>query len=308
MKNAIHTPVDLAFETFGRPSDPCLVLLHGAAMQLVDWPSALLERLSRGFFLLVFDLRDSGASTKCGPCNDSGFATRWSDLTNGTGPIATYNLFDMADDVIRSLDRLGVVRAHFVGYSMGGMIAQILAARHGDRTLSLTSLMSSAGQAGIDCSAGVRRALVDAFTPFADLEHSVAELSQSYRAYYGAGQRADRDDIAERIRRAYRRCYCPNGVLRQLLAIQQTGARQDLLRGIDCPTLVVHGSEDACIDVAWAEAMSSVIPDCDFRVIPGLGHEFTDQSTSLIARLVAEHCGAAERSRPQLLDGGKAYV
>ena len=252
------------------------MLLHGTAMQLTDWHPRFLAQLTTSSSVLAFDLRDSGKSTKLGTCADMAHCPTWDEIRAGKAPSPPYSLFDVAEDVLRALDRLEIQRAHMVGYSMGAMAAQLIAAVHSNRVLSLTSLMSSFGQAGLDPSETVCRALSDAFTPFESFEEAARTLSYTYRAYFGPGETYDQKSVFDQARRGYQRSYCPNGVLRQVLAIYAAGDRRDLLRQIVCPTLVIHGSEDQCIDVDWARAAAELVPHCSIHTFEGMGHELTD--------------------------------
>jgi len=290
----------LAYEAYGRPAGPCVVLLHGAAMQLTDWPRGLVESLGAHFRVLAFDLRDSGKSTKFGPCRTADVRPSWVGLQDRARRQAPYVLFDMAQDVVQAMRALEIERGHLVGYSMGGMVGQLTAALYPDRVRSLTCLMSSGGQAAFDPDEAVREALLDACTPSRSRTEAAETLSRSYRAFFGSGQNWDAAETRAQIERSYRRSYCPAGVYRQLTAILSTGDRQQLLREIACPTLLVHGTDDRCIDLKDAEAAKHLIPDCTLRVLEGLGHEFTPHYTDRIADLVVQHCAAvpAARSNP----------
>ncbi|GAB5470360.1 MAG: alpha/beta hydrolase [Rhodospirillales bacterium] len=290
--------ISLAYEALGQGT--AVLFLHGAAMQLTDWPEALVERLAGDFSALTVDLRDSGLSSKLGPCREVMAGHSWSALRQ-QADAAPYDLFDMADDVVGAMNGLALPKAHLVGVSMGGMIAQLVAARHPKRVLSLTSLMSSAGQAGLNPAPEVRRALTDAFKVFAGPREAAQRLSLSQAAYHGPDDRYDAMAARRTLERALSRSYCPNGVFRQLQAIFATGNRQALLGQIRCPTLVIHGTADRCIDSSAALSARQVIPDCEFRTIEGMGHEFTDANALILADAVHRHCCEAEGRQSALL-------
>ncbi len=297
MPEIVLPRLKLAYEVYGQPAKPCVVLLHGAAMQLIDWPRALVERLGAHFRVFTFDLRDAGRSTKFGPCRDEDPEPSWAKLQDRARRQPPYSLFDMAQDLAQAMSALDIERAHVVGYSMGGMVGQLTAARFPDRVQSLICLMSSAGQARFDPSGGVRKALIDACTPFSSRTEAADALSRSYRAFFGSGQDHDTAKTRAQIAESYARCYCPGGVYRQLLAILSAGDRQHLLRRIACPTLVVHGSDDQCIRLKDALAATHLIPDCTLRVLEALGHEFSTNYLDRIADLIIQHGTDAPASR-----------
>ncbi len=287
--------ISLAYEATGRGT--AVLFLHGAAMQLTDWPSTLIDRIAQDFRAIRFDLRDAGLSSKLGPCQDQSVGQRWSDLQQEAGSLAPYDLFDMAEDVVEAMDSLEIAEAHLVGVSMGGMIAQLVAAQHPGRVLSLSSLMSSAGTQGLNPTPAVCQALTDACSVFTDPTEAADRLSRSHAAYYGPEEHYDPLALRSQIERALARSSCPNGVNRQLQAILATGDRRALLRQITCPTLVVHGTADPCIDYAAAVEAQRLIADCDLLTIPGMGHEFTEASSAEIADAIHGHCRKAEARR-----------
>ncbi len=301
--------LSLGYRCFGQQSAPCIVLLHGAAMQLTDWPPGLIEQLSRHLYVVVFDLRDAGLSTKFGPCLEQPTAGEGQLGPEGLEP--SYSLFDMADDVAQAIAALRLGSVHLLGFSMGGMVAQILAARRGDQVRSLISLMSSGGQAGLHPTEAVRLALAEACTTRATPELAAERLSLAHRAYYSAGHGYDQAALYQQMLRSLRRSYCPLGVSRQLRAIDTTEDRRNLLIRIACPTLIIHGAEDPCIDVCLAREASGLIPDCSFEALARMGHEFTADHIAEVTALTLRHCLGIERrrsSRPSAWQGEGAAM
>ncbi len=256
--------VRLFVERSGPSQAPVVLLIRGLGSQIIDWPPALLEGIgTAGFQVVIFDNRDSGLSQKLGPC----------DPCPQDGVTALYSLYDMARDSVFLLDALGIEKAHIIGMSMGGMIAQILAADYPGRCLSLTSVMSSAGE--VDGIAGTPEAVaaLDAAWPaLEETEAAVAKMVADARIYWGGVLPFPDDAVAGASEAAVARCYCPGGYGRQRAAILASGDRGALLSRVACPTLVLHGADDPLIPPAAGRRAASLIPDAELRLLPGMGH------------------------------------
>lgn len=260
--------IDVCYETLGDPADPALLLVMGHGMQLDAWDRAFCERfVARGYFLIRFDNRDVGRSTKLAGVPDVAAARR------GETGAAVYGLEDMGDDAAGLLDALDVGRAHVLGASMGGMIAQVLAIRHPERVASLCSIMSTTGdkavgQARPEVLAALRST---APTTRAEIVESQVEMA---RALAGGGFPVDEDLVRSRAGHAYDRCHCPSGKVRQQAAILVAHDRTPALRELRLPAVVVHGADDPLVGLSGGVATASAIPGSRLVVVPGLGHEF----------------------------------
>jgi pimeloyl-ACP methyl ester carboxylesterase len=260
--------LEIAYDTFGDPADPALLLVMGLGMQLIHWEPELCELLAeRGFQVIRFDNRDVGHSTKVeGPVPKA-----WQALL-ATGGAASYTLDDMADDAAGVLDAVGAEKAHLAGASLGGMIAQTLAARHPERVLSLASIMSTTGNRW----AGMPRLKALGLLmrrPPRERDRYVEYFARTFDVIGSPGFPRDEARIRARAAEAYDRCYYPVGVARQLAAIGASGNRTPALRRLDVPTVVIHGTDDPLIPIRGGRATARAIPGAELVEIPGMGHD-----------------------------------
>ncbi|MGD9986579.1 alpha/beta fold hydrolase [Pseudonocardia sp.] len=259
--------IDLCYETLGDPADPTVLLIMGHGMQLDAWDRAFCGRfVERGFHLVRFDNRDVGLSSKLSGVPDVAAARR------GERGAAVYGLEDMADDAASLLDVLGIARAHVLGASMGGMIAQVLAIRHPDRVASLCSVMSTTGDRRVGQARPEVLAAIRASTARTRAEVVEAQVATA-RALAGGGFPFDEDDVRAGAAHAYDRCHHPHGKLRQQAAILTARDRTPALRRLRLPAVVVHGADDPLVGVDGGVATAGAIPDARLVVVPGLGHE-----------------------------------
>jgi pimeloyl-ACP methyl ester carboxylesterase len=262
-----HTgAVELAYETFGEPGRPAVLLVMGIGAQMIGWPDDFCRALAIGRHVVRFDNRDAG---------ESQWLEGQVDLeacAAGDTSSAVYTLEDMADDAIELLDALAIRAAHVVGASMGGMIAQTLAIRHPERVLSLTSVMSTTGEPGVaestEAAVGVLLA-----PPARSRDEAMERAVAASRVIGSPGIPRDEQDVRDRAARAWDRGVNPAGFARQLAAVYASGDRTPALRSIDVPTLVVHGEDDPLIPVGGGRATAAAIPGAELWTVPGLGHD-----------------------------------
>ena len=246
--------VELYYETFGDPAQPTLLLINGLGSQCVNYEVEWCEMFcAQGFSVVRFDNRDVGLSSKLDGVD--------------------YTLADMADDAIAVLDAIGVERAHVMGCSMGGMIAQRLAIDHPERLLSMTSVMSRTGEP--DYGASSEAALAFLMAPPAPSRSAYVEHRLEALGVYGSKPEwLDADDIAARAGAAFDRCFCPDGVRRQMRAVAHDGSRAGALATVDLPVLVIHGSRDTLIDPSGGRRTAALIPGARYVEIEGMGHDY----------------------------------
>jgi pimeloyl-ACP methyl ester carboxylesterase len=292
MPHAHHGEVDICYETFGEGSDPALLLVNGLGSQSINFSDAWCEKfVAAGFFTIRFDNRDTGLSTKFSDAKpDLGAVVK--ARTAGTPPPVPYTLVDMAADAIAVLDALGIARAHVMGFSMGGMIVQTLAIEHSDRLLSMTSVMSSTGDSDVGESAPEAHTALMAPPP-TDRDSYIARQIQGIRIW-GSPAYFDEERLRVMWGAAFDRCFCPEGVARQMMAIVATPSRTPALANIKVPALVIHGSADRLIDPSGGRRTAESIPGARFELIDGMGHDYPPELWDRLVGLVADHAQLAD--------------
>ena len=260
--------IEIEYEALGDPAHPALLLIEGLGGQMIGWPDQFCHDLvSRGFYVVRFDNRDSGLSSKIegGPEPDV-VAAYFGDTSS-----ASYTLDDMADDAAGLLRAIDVEAAHLVGLSMGGMIAQTFAVRHPEKTLSLCSIMSTTGNRAV--GQPTPEALAMMAKPPETPEEAIEASVLAHKLSGSPGYPVDEDEIRREAARHFDRGFCPDGMARQLCAILVSGDRTEALAELSVPTLVIHGTNDILVTPSGGRATASVIPGAQLMMIEGMGHE-----------------------------------
>jgi proline iminopeptidase len=283
--------ITIAYETSGDPLDPPVLLIMGLGMQLIAWPQVLVDGLvEQGYYVIRFDNRDIGLSSKLHQYKKPNLLLAYLKSLVGWKQSAAYTLNDMADDALGLLDALGIARAHIVGMSMGGMIAQIFAARFAGRTLSLTSIMSSSGRRGLPGPApAARKALMRPPADPANRQEVVERSLAIFRLIGSPSFPTPERMLRAAIERALDRSVNPDGIARQMVAIAASGDRTPLLREIRCPTLVIHGAADLLVPVACGVDTARSITGARLQVIEGMGHDLPLQLIERLLALLDQH-------------------
>jgi pimeloyl-ACP methyl ester carboxylesterase len=261
--------IQLSLQTLGDPADPALLLVMGLGAQLIDWPQEFCEQLAgRGFFVIRFDNRDAGLSTS---------RPEWGvpdvrAIVAGDRATVPYLLTDLAADTAGLLDALGVRRAHVVGASMGGMIAQQVAIDHPDRVASLCSIMSTTGDRSVGRSTPEAAAVLGA-APAPDRATAVATAVAAARTIGSPRYPAPEEELLRRAEAKYDRGYNPLGTLRQYAAIIASPDRTAALHEVTVPTVVIHGADDPLISVTGGQATAAAVPGAELIVLEGMGHD-----------------------------------
>ncbi len=281
----------IEYDEHGKAGDPPVLLVMGFTGQLVMWPMSLVDGLvAQGFRVIRFDNRDVGLSTHL---HDKGMpdvgAAMMAALTGQTYANAPYVLDDMAADAVGLLDALNIPSAHIVGASMGGMIAQIVAAKHGSRARSMVSIMSTTGRPGLPQAAPeIQAALIT--PPSGDTrEHRMAHFKTMFRTIGSPGYPAtdaELDGLAAIV--VDRAPYDPAGIARQLVAIMSSEPRHEILKAVTCPAMVLHGIDDPLVKIEGGRDTAASIPGAEMVEVPGMGHDFTDA----LMPVFLEHAGA----------------
>ncbi|MGH2863881.1 MAG: alpha/beta fold hydrolase [Solirubrobacteraceae bacterium] len=260
--------ITLCYETYGEPGDPTALLVMGLGTQMVAWQRDFCAELaSRGLHVVRFDNRDIGRSTHL-----TGRPPSVAQLLARSKRAAHYALGDMANDAAGLLRELDLAPAHVIGASMGGMIAQLLAARHPQLVRSLTSIMSNTGSIS-NGQPSLRLYRVFLRRPGEGREAFIAHTERLFRAIGSPGLPRDEEDLREIATLSYERDHDPAGPGRQLAAILASGDRTPELRRIGVPTLVVHGSADRLVSPSGGRATARAIPGAKLMTIPGMGHD-----------------------------------
>ncbi len=272
--------IDLAYDSFGDEAAEAILLIAGLGTQMIRWTVPFCQELAaRGYRVIRFDNRDAGCSTHFSQHPPLDFRELAIALRSGQRPDLPYTLNDMADDGIGLLDALSIDRAHFVGRSMGGMVAQISASGHPERVMSLTSIMSSSGNPALPQAAPDVLAMMTkpAPNPFEDKALFLAHNLSFAQRIAGTGYPFELDSHRDLLLEEVQRAYDPGGIGRQIAAIAVSGDRRQQLGTIRTPALVIHGADDPIFLPACGEDTASAIPAAEFMLIEGMGHDLPPQ-------------------------------
>ena len=283
--------ITIEYESLGDDSAPVVLLIMGLGMQLVSWPDSFCQLLvQRGFRVLRFDNRDCGLSQKMDHLGKPRLVRAMIRARLGLPVRAPFGLDEMARDAVGLLDALEIASAHVVGASMGGMIAQLVAASRPKRVRTLTSIMSSTGARYLpQAKPRVQRQLLRRPRDPGNVESVTEHLAGTFTMIGSPGYPTPPDELRQRIRRSVERGYHPAGVARQLAAIIANGDRSPLLRNIASPTLVIHGKDDPLVPYACGVDTAVKIPNSRLALIDGFGHDFPPQLHDRLGDLIANH-------------------
>jgi pimeloyl-ACP methyl ester carboxylesterase len=275
--------IKIAYEASGSGESGVVILIRGQGTQLIHWPESFYEVFStRGFLTIRFDNRDTGLSSKFDNIAGQELEALMRRLAAGEDISPPYTIDDMALDVVALMDELDIEAAHIIGISMGGFIAQLLAAKYPRRVLSMTSIMSGSGH--------VDPKLIDSLW---SVPRSREEYIQDWVEYvreFGSKKYFEGDDYSRRIAaEAFDRCYSPDGANRQLLAIFARKNPKEWVESISVPTLVVHGSNDLLISPSRGRETARLISGATFQLINGMGHDIPPRLGKLLAKIVLTH-------------------
>ena len=269
--------ITIEYETFGPADAPAVLLIMGLATQLTRWPMPLVDALvDRAYRVIRYDNRDVGLSTKFDAAGLPDLGTIVAAMISGRLPDVPYRLADMAADAVALLDALGIARAHIMGASMGGMIAQLVAVDHPARVLSLTSIMSTTGDPALPRPTDAAMAVLSARPATHDREAIIAQSLRAERAIASPAYPASEEKRYRDAARDFDRMFYPQGFARHMAAIVADGDRTDRLRKIVAPTLVIHGVDDPLVPVAGGRAVAAAIPGARLVEIPGMGHDLPE--------------------------------
>jgi pimeloyl-ACP methyl ester carboxylesterase len=281
--------VTIEYDTFGDVSHPALLLIMGLGTQMIAWDDEFCELLAaRGHFVIRFDNRDCGLSTHLdGLEADLAGTVTWLLDVDAPRPRGPYLLRDMADDAAGLLDHLRIERAHIVGASMGGMIAQTMAIELPERVVTLTSIMSNTGER--EFGGPAPEALPVLLTPAPHERDAFIEHSAKNWRILAPHRHFDEQRQRARAAAAYDRAFYPEGVGRQLVAIMASGDRAEGLAQLSLPTLVLHGRVDTLVDPSGGERTAELVPGAHLVVLGDMGHDLPPQLWPFLVDVIAAH-------------------
>jgi pimeloyl-ACP methyl ester carboxylesterase len=286
--------IEICFETFGSPDDPALLLVMGLGTQMVAWPEGFCRQLAgHGLFVIRYDNRDVGRSTHLSEYRPPTIR----QLLLRDKRAAKYSLADMAADGIGLLDHLGIERAHVAGASMGGMIAQSMAARHRDRVLSLASIMSNTGHRWKG-TPGLRIYPIFLRRPASDREGAIESFVSVFKLIGSPGFPFDEEQTRKAAELSYERGYDPAGTGRQLAAILAAGDRGAELGRITAPTIVIHGTKDKLVRPSGGRATAAAIPGTRLVTIEGMGHDLPPGAWDRMVDAIVANTRRAGAAKP----------
>lgn len=268
--------IEIAYDTFGDPHAPSLLLISGLGGQMINWDEEFCTQFAlRGYRIIRFDNRDVGLSTRFDHEGIPDIAELTAAQQLGEAVQTPYSLRDMAEDAVGLLDALEIDSTHVAGSSMGGRIAQMMAIQYPERIRTLTSIMATMGEAGYPPPKP--EAFEVLLTPDpTDRAGYIESTLHGARVLGGPGFPIHEKRIRDRAGKAYDRGFHPEGVTRQLAALMAEGSSKDALKSLKIPALVIHGDDDPLIPVACAEDIARTIPGATLLIIEGMGHALGD--------------------------------
>lgn len=290
---SLPSGIDIEYESFGDPGDPTLLAVSGFNSQLLSWPDAFIALLvDAGLHVVRFDNRDVGLSSRLHGVRVAPTQVLQAVASGAEVPEVPYTLHEMAADAVGLLDHLAVDHAHVAGKSMGGMIVQIMAIDHPDRVASLTSIMSRPGDGSVGAATDEARAALLAPPP--PNREAAIEASLS-AAVWCSKRHFDPEAARDLAARAFDRAHYPEGATRQLAAIYATPDWSEALRGVDAPTLVIHGLDDTLITPEGGVATADLVPGARLELFADMGHDMPEPLWPRYVELLAEQCGLTVR-------------
>jgi len=267
--------LDIYYESHGADDAEPILLIMGLGAQMTRWSPEFIAALTgAGHRVIAFDNRDIGLTEKLDAAGPPDMPAIFKALGEGRKPPVAYTLDEMAADAAGLLEALGIERAHIVGASMGGMIAQLIAADHPHRTLSLTSIMSTTGNPELPRAKpeAMARLNTPAPDPTRDLDAYLASAVEGAKVMAGT-YAVDEAQVRAQSLSDFRRSYYPVGFQRQYVGILASPDRRPKLKTITAPTVVIHGADDPLVPVEGGRDTAANIPGAELRIVPGVGHE-----------------------------------
>ena len=273
MAKAFCNSIDIEYDTFGTSEHPAILLISRLGGQLLDWDESICRAMAdHGYFVIRYDNRDSGLSSKIVDPEPGATAVMFKALMKGEKIAPLYSFEDMADDAAGLLDVLGIQQAHVCGISMGGAIAQTMAMRHFSRVKSLILIYSATGNP--DLSTPDPEAAKILFEPApAERTANIDHMLNVFKAITGSGIPFDTAAHRELAGRYFDRAFCPQGTAHQLIAALTQQNRTSQLAQLTTPALVIHGDDDPLMPLAAGRELAETLPNAELVIVKGLGHD-----------------------------------
>jgi pimeloyl-ACP methyl ester carboxylesterase len=279
--------IELEYDHFGNPTDPALLLIMGFTAQMVAWDEEFCTQLAdRGHFVIRFDNRDCGLSTKLHGVPSNSDAVIMAAMMETEMPPVPYTLSDMAADAMKVLDHLNIERAHIMGASMGGMIAQTVAIEHPHRVKTLISVMSQPGE--LTVGQPTQEAMELIVTPAPSDRDEYIAFAPKWQLWQSKKYRSDEVSRRNAIRDFDRSNY-PEGGPRQMAAIYASGSRAEGLQKLQVPTLVIHGTDDQLITPSGGERTAELIPNSTLLMVEDMGHDMPQPLWPFYLDAISKH-------------------
>jgi len=279
--------MEIEYDTFGNPADQPLLLIMGFTAQMVAWEEEFCQQLAeRGHFVIRFDNRDCGLSTKLHGVPSNSDAVIMAAMMETEMPPVPYTLSDMAADAMKVLDHLNIERAHIMGASMGGMIAQTVAIEHPHRVKTLISVMSQPGE--LTVGQPTQEAMELIVTPAPTDRDEYIAFAPKWQLWQSKKYRSDEVSRRNAIRDFDRSNY-PEGGPRQMAAIYASGSRAEGLQKLQVPTLVIHGTEDQLITPSGGERTAELIPNSTLLMVEDMGHDMPQPLWPFYLDAISKH-------------------
>ena len=291
MARAKANGIEIEYETMGSTSDPGLLLIMGLGAQLTIWPEPFVRALAdKGFYVIRFDNRDVGLSTDFASWGVPNIPEALQKTAKGVRPAAPYLVKDMAGDAVGLLDALGLERAHIVGASMGGMIAQVVAALWPQRTRSLVSIYSSSGRPGLPPGKPQALAMLTSQPEGPSRAERVAHGMKLRQVIGSPGYPTPEAELRAFVEKNVDRRWYPEGSARQYLSVIASGDRVELLKTIKAPTLVLHGEDDPLLPVECGRDVARLVPGAEIQTYPGWGHDIPPGMIATLVERITPFC------------------
>lgn len=287
--------IKLSVEVGGNPNNPPLLMVIGLGSQMVFWADAFIKQLIKaGFFIIRFDNRDVGLSSKINPENPPKInhlqmmLKMQLGLDNSEAPVA-YNLEDMADDAAALIDCLNLSNINLIGVSMGGIISQIIAAKYPHKISRLILLFSTTNRRMLPIPKP-KQLLTLINRPTSHSKDDYVKHNLWFTNTVGTPGHINNKQIRKSAQIRYERCANPRGSAQQLRAMLATGSVSSYSKYISAPTMVIHGSEDGLVPASHGQDIARTIPNAKFELIDGMGHDIPYYFQPRIVHLIASHC------------------